>query len=181
MEQRFRRCLWRRISILDFRRSVIADACPESEGKGNGENHPDTPELLLHRRESFLRTLYNQRIRPHLDYGMAACPPGTSAEAKKTLEAIQSKATALVHGLKTRNAEERRKALGLMTLQQRRERGDLMEVFKILNGMTRIDPAAFWEIRPARNGTRWVKERATKGKSRPKASNGQQFPCPAKL
>ena len=26
-------------------------------------------------------TLYNQRIRPHLDYGMAACPPGTSAEA----------------------------------------------------------------------------------------------------
>ena len=39
-----------------------------------------------------------------------------------------------------------------------------MEVFKILNGMTRIDPAAFWEIRPARNGTRLVKERATKGK-----------------
>ena len=27
--------------------------------------------------------LYNQRIRPHLDYGMAACPPGSCAEAKK--------------------------------------------------------------------------------------------------
>ena len=26
-------------------------------------------------------TLYNQRIRPHLDYGMTACPPGTVAEA----------------------------------------------------------------------------------------------------
>ena len=36
-------------------------------------------------------TLYNQRIRPHLDYGMAACPPGTFAES------IQSKAMALVH------------------------------------------------------------------------------------
>ena len=47
--------------------------------------------------------LYNQRIRPHLDYGMAACPPGTSAEAK-VLEAIQSKATALVHGLKFENS-----------------------------------------------------------------------------
>ena len=108
-------------------------------------------------------TLYNQRIRPHLDYGMAACPPGTSAEAK-TLEAIQSKATALVHGLKFRKAEERRQMLGLMTLQQRRERGDLIEVFKILNGMTRIDPADFWEVRPARNGARLVKERATNGR-----------------
>ena len=107
--------------------------------------------------------LYNQRIRPHLDYGMAACPPRTSAEAK-SLEAVQSKATALVYGLKSRNSEERRKVLGLMTLQQRRERGDLIEVYKILNGLTRIDPAAFWEVRLARNGTRLVKELATNGR-----------------
>ena len=40
--------------------------------------------------------LYNQRIRPHLDHGMAACPPSTCAEAKM-LEAVQSKATALIH------------------------------------------------------------------------------------
>ena len=107
--------------------------------------------------------LYNQRIRPHLDYGMAACPPSTSAEAK-LLEAVQSKATALVYGMKSKNSEERRKALGLMTLQQRRDRGDLIEVFKILNGMTRIDPSAFWEVRQARNGARLVKELATNGK-----------------
>lgn len=48
--------------------------------------------------------LYNQRVRPHLDYGMAAWPPSTSAEAK-TLEAVQSKATPLVHGLKHLNSE----------------------------------------------------------------------------
>ena len=71
--------------------------------------------------------LYNQTIRPHLDYGMAVCPPSTSAEAK-TLEAIQSKATALVRGMRFLNSEERRKRLGLMTLQQRRERGDLRGV-----------------------------------------------------
>ena len=107
--------------------------------------------------------LYNQRIRPHLDYGMAACPPGTSAEAK-ILEAIQSKATALVHGLRFENSEERRKKLGLMTLEQRRERGDLIEVFKILRGLTRIDPSKFWEVRPARNGERLVKEMAANGR-----------------
>ena len=47
--------------------------------------------------------------------------------------------------------------MGLMTLDQRRERGHLIEVYKILNGQTRIDPALFWEVREARNGARLVK------------------------
>ena len=111
--------------------------------------------------------LYNQRIRPHLDYGMSVCPPSTSAEAK-TLEAIQSKATSLVRGMRFLNSEERRKRLGLMTLQQRRERGDLIEVYKILNGMTQLDPAAFWEVRQARNGA--LKRRGKKGKKKKKKS-----------
>ena len=107
--------------------------------------------------------LYNQRVRPHLDYGMSVCPPGTSAESKQ-LEAVQSKATALVMGLKKMNSEERRKKLGLMTLEQRRERGDLIEVFKILHGLTRIDPGHFWEVRNARGGPRLVKALAENGR-----------------
>ena len=86
--------------------------------------------------------MYNQRIRPHLDYGMTACPPGKEAN-QKLLEVVQSKETALVHGMKYKSSEERRKQLGLRTLNQRRERGDLIEVYKILNGQTRIDPALF--------------------------------------
>ena len=39
-----------------------------------------------------------------------------------------------------------------------------IEVFKILNGMTRIDPASFWEVRQARNGARLVKVLATNGR-----------------
>ena len=107
--------------------------------------------------------LYNQRIRPHLDHGMAACPPRTSAESK-LLEGVQSKATALVHGCRHLNSEERRRKLGLMKLEERRERGDLIEVFKILKGHTRIDPALFWEVREARNGARLVKDLAVNGR-----------------
>ena len=107
--------------------------------------------------------LYNQRIRPHLDYGMSACPPGSSADSK-LLEAVQSKATALVYGLKKMNSEERRKNLKLMTLEQRRDRGDLIEVFKMLKGLTKINPNHFWEVRDARGGPRLVKEMAVNGK-----------------
>ena len=107
--------------------------------------------------------LYNQRVRPHLDYGMQACPPDSAADAK-LLERVQAKATSLVHGMKGLNSEERRKKLGLMTLEERRGRGDMIEVFKILKGLTKIDPAEFWEVREARNGARLVKELATNGK-----------------
>ena len=65
--------------------------------------------------------LYNQRVRPHLDHGMAACPPSSAAEAKM-LEAVQSKATALFQGLRHLNSDERRRRLGLMKLEDRRER-----------------------------------------------------------
>ena len=94
---------------------------------------------------------------------MTACPPGTAAEAK-LLEAVQSKATAMVYGMRYRSAEERRKLLGLMTLEQRRERGDLIEVFKILRGQTKIDPSLFWEVREARGGARLIKDLATNGR-----------------
>ena len=96
--------------------------------------------------------LYNQRVRPHLDYGMTVGRPNSSAEAK-LLERVQGKATALVHGLKGLNAKgsqcggEEEKTFCLMTLDERRERGDMIEVYKILRGLTRIDPAEFWEVR----------------------------------
>ena len=61
--------------------------------------------------------MYNQRVRPHLDYEMMACPPDSSADAK-LLERVQSKATALVYGMKGLNVEVWREKLGLMTLEQ---------------------------------------------------------------
>ena len=49
-------------------------------------------------------------------------------------------------------------------MEQRRDRGDMIEVYKILNGHTRIDPSFFWEVRDARNGIQLVKELAVGGR-----------------
>ena len=139
----------------------------KARSKALGEIHRIRRNFTFIDKKAFC-VLYNQRVRPHLDHGMAACPPSTSVESKM-LESVQSKATALVHGLKHLNSEERRKRLGLMKLEERRERGDMIEVFKILKGHTRIDPSLFWEMREARNGSRLVKEMAENGRRQRKS------------
>ena len=53
---------------------------------------------------------------------MTVCPPGKSTEVK-LLESVQSKATALVYGLKKVNSEERRKKLGLSVWIQESKSG----------------------------------------------------------
>ena len=43
-----------------------------------------------------------------------------------------------------------------MTLEKRREQMDIIEVYKTLKGLTRIDPSQFWE---ARTRARTVKKK----------------------
>ena len=42
--------------------------------------------------------------------------------------------------------EEKLKKAGLTTLKDRRERGDLVETFKTLNGLNNVDKAAWFEL-----------------------------------
>ena len=61
-----------------------------------------------------------------------------------TLEKIQRRATKLVPNIRNLAYSDRLLALNLYSLQLRRERGDLIEVFKILKGLERTDAAQFF-------------------------------------
>jgi len=52
----------------------------------------------------------------------------------------------MVKGLKSLPYETRLKRLGLYSVERRRLRGDLIEVFKILTGKERIDPSTFFQL-----------------------------------
>ena len=60
------------------------------------------------------------------------------------LERVQHRFTRLVPGLRRIGYEERLERLGLMTLEERRNRADLIELFKLTRKMSAIPLASFF-------------------------------------
>ena len=79
-------------------------------------------------RKSF-KKLYTAHVRPHLEYAQAAWSP-MSRKLINMLENVQIRATKLVDGLGNLEYSERLRRLDLPTLVHRRQRGDMIEVYK---------------------------------------------------
>ena len=62
----------------------------------------------------------------------------------EVLEKVQKWATKLIKGYEKLPYDQRLKSLGIYTLFYHRQRGDLIEVFKILNGYYNINPLQFF-------------------------------------
>ena len=89
--------------------------------------------------------LYKTYVRPHLEYCASIWSPSLGKDID-ALEKVQKRATKLVRGLRHLPYEQRLKSLDFYTLFRRRLRGDLIEVFKILNGYYEIDPTKFFTL-----------------------------------
>ena len=57
----------------------------------------------------------------------------------RKLERIQRAATAIPHSLEEYSYQERLERLGLITLERRRERGDLIALYRISRGLHSMD------------------------------------------
>ena len=57
----------------------------------------------------------------------------------EALERVQKRFTRMLPGMEDISYEERLEKLGLFSLERRRLRGDLIEVYKIMRGMDRVD------------------------------------------
>ena len=85
-----------------------------------------------------ISTLYKAMVRPHLEYDNVIWGPYYQADIK-SLESIQRRATKLITALKDNAYKERLIELKLPSLVYRRRRGDMMQMFKIMNKLVRLD------------------------------------------
>ena len=84
------------------------------------------------------KKLYTALVRPHLEYANAVWNPYKKKDIT-TLENVQRRATKMVPGLGDKSYEDRLREIKLPTLTYRRIRGDMIEVFKLVNDMYYFD------------------------------------------
>ena len=89
--------------------------------------------------------LYKALVRPKLEYCVQAWCPQLKKD-QEVLEKVQRKATKMIDGFRHKTYEERLSETGLTTLVQRRKRGDLIETFKLIKGITHVDYTHFFKI-----------------------------------
>ena len=71
------------------------------------------------------------------------------------LEKVQQKAVSLVHGLRGATYKEKCRELDLDLLSVRTERADLIQVYKIMNGLDKVDEEKIFKRMPStENGHR---------------------------
>jgi len=89
------------------------------------------------------RRLYLTYIRPHLEFAVAAWRPNRIGLIGE-LEKVQRRATKVPFTLRHLPYEARLAALGIQKLETRRDRGDLIQFFKLTRGLESVD----WRFPP---------------------------------
>ena len=93
------------------------------------------------------KKLYTMYIRPHLEFAAPVWNPYLEGDIN-TLERVQNRATKIC--MKGINKEKRLKILCLTSLKERRVRGDLIQMYKIVKEIEKVDWYHPQETVPAR-------------------------------
>ncbi len=94
-------------------------------------------------RYTFIK-LYKQYVRPHLECCIQAWSPWLQQDVD-LLENVQKRAVKAISGL-TGTYEEKLKSLKMLSLEDRRRRGDMIETFKLVHGFENVDSSKFFSF-----------------------------------
>ena len=117
--------------------------CAKAAGKANQVLGQLSRAVTYRDKNTFLK-LYSVYVRPHLEYAVQSWCPYT-LEDKAALEKIQKRAISMVSNFTARTYEEKLREAGMITLEQRRQRGDMIQVYKIMTKKENVDPGIWFE------------------------------------
>ena len=92
--------------------------------------------------EDMVKKIITAIIRPSLEYGAVVWSPHLKKDIDK-LERVQRAATRWAPTLRDLSYEDRLQKLGLITLEERRKRGDMIMLFNCITGRVNIDKDDF--------------------------------------
>ena len=90
--------------------------------------------------------LYTTYIRPHLEYAVQAWNPWLDCD-KAVLEKVQEKALKRVAGTAGMTYDQRLESLNLTSLEARRHRGDMIQVWKYVHEKQDVDPRVLFKFK----------------------------------
>ena len=94
--------------------------------------------------QTTIPTLFKSLVRPHLEYGnLIWCPRWKKDQLE--VEKVQRRATKLIPSINHLPYQERLKKINLPSLHHRRRRGDMIQVFKIMKQVERINSNDFFQ------------------------------------
>jgi ribonuclease P/MRP protein subunit RPP40 len=108
--------------------------------------------------------LYKGLVRPKLEYCIQAWRPFLRGNVQN-LEKVQRRATRMIEECKGMKYSDRLDVSGLTSLEDRRNRGDLIEVFKMIKGISKVNYRIFFTL-DANSRTRGHKYKLVKNRSR---------------
>ena len=120
----------------------VGKQCTKAANKGN-QKLGMIKRTFACKDKSIMLKLYKSVVRPSLDYCGPAWRPHLRKDIDK-LERVQKRATRMIEECKGKGYEERLKIVGLTTLETRRERADMLEVFKIMKGLEGLKERDFF-------------------------------------
>lgn len=121
----------------------VANQCRKAANKGN-QILGLINRAISCKGKRVILSLYKALVRPHLEYCIQAWRPHLVKDIE-ILEKVQRRATKMIEECTGRTYQERLNILRLTTLETRRERADMVEVFKILNRWEGLEENMFFE------------------------------------
>ena len=118
--------------------------CAKAAARANGILGQLSRAVCYRDRDTFLR-LYKVYVRPHLEYAVVSWSPW-SQQDKEVLEKVQRRAVGMVSNLRGRSYEERLAEAGMLSLEDRRLRGDMIATYRIMTGKDKVEPGMFFGL-----------------------------------
>jgi len=129
--------------------------CQEAARRASSILTQISKSFMYKDRKTFLQ-LYKQFVRCHLEFAIPAWSPWLQKDID-VLERVQKRAVNMIMGLKGQSYDEKLRELEMRTLLDRRRRTDMIQTFKIIKGIDKVNKDTWFTlvgnntIRPTRS------------------------------